>query len=86
MPSLSLSEQDFYTWSSKQAQAVANRQVERLDWEHLAQEKSYGYASQALCITSRPGPPGNTPQPRDYLSAAPRFRNPFNFRLGQSKI
>ena len=34
----SLYEQDFYTWTEEQAQALAQRQVERLDWENLAEE------------------------------------------------
>ncbi|MFM1843719.1 MAG: hypothetical protein RLZZ490_2462 [Cyanobacteriota bacterium] len=34
----SLYEQDFYTWTGEQAQALAQRRVELLDWEHLAEE------------------------------------------------
>ena len=33
-----LYEQDFYTWTEQQAQALAQRRVESLDWEHLAEE------------------------------------------------
>ncbi|AFY59977.1 DUF29 domain-containing protein [Synechococcus sp. PCC 6312] len=36
----SLYEQDFYTWAHQQAQALSQRQIERLDWEHLAEELS----------------------------------------------
>jgi hypothetical protein len=34
----SLYDQDFYTWAEEQAEALAHRRVELLDWEHLAQE------------------------------------------------
>lgn len=33
-----LYEQDFYTWTEQQAQALTQRRVESLDWEHLAEE------------------------------------------------
>jgi len=36
----SLYDQDFYTWTEEQAKALAHRQIERLDWENLAEELS----------------------------------------------
>ncbi len=38
MPNSSLYDRDFYTWANAQAEALAKRQVEQLDWEHLAEE------------------------------------------------
>ncbi|MEB3273694.1 MAG: DUF29 family protein [Prochlorothrix sp.] len=35
---LTLYDQDFYTWTEQQAQALAQRRVARLDWDHLAEE------------------------------------------------
>ncbi|MBJ7901317.1 MAG: DUF29 family protein [Cyanobacteria bacterium RI_101] len=34
----SLYEQDFYSWTQEQAQALTQRRSESLDWEHLAEE------------------------------------------------
>jgi hypothetical protein len=34
----SLYEQDFYTWTAEQAQALVQRRAESLDWENLAEE------------------------------------------------
>lgn len=33
-----LYETDFYTWTQEQCQALLNRQVNSLDWQHLAEE------------------------------------------------
>ncbi|MFN5515361.1 MAG: DUF29 domain-containing protein [Cyanobacteriota bacterium] len=49
----SLYEQDFYTWTSEQAQALAQRRVELLDWEHLAQELVFIGASEKNEIKNR---------------------------------
>jgi hypothetical protein len=34
----SLYEQDFYGWTQRQAQALEQRQVSELDWQHLQEE------------------------------------------------
>jgi hypothetical protein len=52
----SLYEQDFYTWAREQAQALSLQQVERLDWDHLAEElldlgnRHYDQLSSRLAI------------------------------------
>ena len=34
----SLYEQDFYGWTQRQAQALEQRQISELDWQHLQEE------------------------------------------------
>ena len=49
----SLYDQDFYTWAEEQAQALTQRKVELLDWEHLAQELVFMGISERNEIKSR---------------------------------
>ena len=52
----SLYKQDFYTWAREQSHALACRQIERLDWDQLAEElldlgnRHYDQLSSRLAI------------------------------------